>query len=295
MSALKIREEVLRAVSDIEIRTRRKVTSPLAGDFRSAFRGSGMQFKEFRHYEPGDDIRHISWTVTARTRRTTVKVYEEERELDVCLIVDVSGSSAFGTLRRKIDMYAELVALIGLAAVQSRDNLSVLLFSDRPGPYLPPRRSRDSVLVALTRLYEQGLGGGKSDLAGALRYAQSLLKRRSLVVVISDFLVPEFDRELKALGARHELTLVHCFDDAERGQALEGVHEARDPETGEIFLFDANSRRSRRALSQHHEALSRKVRELSRGSAADYIGLSVEDDYIQKLVEFFRRRGPARI
>src|SRR5262249_49661131 len=148
--------ELLRAVSELQITPRRNVYTLLAGNYRSPFRGSGMQFKEFRHYQEGDDIRHMSWTVTARTGRATMKVYEEERELNVVLAVDVSGSSLFGLMaQRKIDMYAELLAVMGLAAVKSGDNLGLLLFNDQPVHYLPPRRTRDHVKVALTKLLEQ--------------------------------------------------------------------------------------------------------------------------------------------
>jgi uncharacterized protein (DUF58 family) len=293
---LKFSEELLRAVSELDLRSRRNVAALLAGNYRSAFRGSGMQFKEFRHYEPGDDIRHMSWPVTARTGRSTVKVYEEERELDVMLMVDVSGSSLFGsTPKRKIDMYAELVALVGLAAVKSGDNLGLILFNDRPGFYLPPRRTRQQVLVSLTHVLSQPLQGARSDLRPALLYAQSVLKNRTLILILSDFLVPPFEHEIKMMSKRHEIVLLHCLDDAERGLALKGVFEARDPETGEFFMLDGNSARTRRALVEYHQQLNQQLQDLGRKSGTDYLSLSVEDDYLQKLVHFFRSRGPARL
>lgn len=293
---MKFSEELLRAVEELELRSRRRIAALLAGDYHSTFRGSGMQFKEFRQYEPGDDIRHMSWNVTARTGHATVKVYEEERELDVILLVDVSGSSLFGSQsKKKIDMYAELTALIGLAAVRSGDNLGLLLFHHEPVLYLPPRRTRDHVRVSLTHLLSQPMRGETSDLRPALRYAQKVLRNRSLVMVISDFLVPGFADELRAISKRHELLLLHCSGDAERGAGVRGIYEVWDPESGEFLVLDANSKKTRERLAQAQLQLSQELEDACRQSKSDYLPLSVEDDYLKRLVEYFRRRGPARV
>lgn len=288
--------DVIEKVGQLHLQARRRVSALLTGDYRSAFRGSGMQFKEFRHYAPGDDIRHMSWPVTARTGRATLKVFEEERELQVCLLVDVSGSSLFGSSgRRKVDMYAELLALLGLAAVKSRDKVSVLFFHDQPGEYLPPRNTQTHVLRAVTRLLGHPLRGSRSDLRPALAYALNVMKQRGLVIVISDFLVPEFERELSAIARRHELVLLHCFDDAERGSGLEGVFEAWDPETGGYYLLDAGTQGLRHDLARAHVLQQSGLEETCRSCRADLLNLSVQDDYLQRLVQFFRRRGPARL
>lgn len=288
--------DVIEKVAQLNLQARRRVSALLGGDYRSAFRGSGMQFKEFRHYAPGDDIRHMSWPVTARTGRATLKVFEEERELQVCLLVDVSGSSLFGSSgRRKVDMYAELVALLGLAAVKSRDNVSVLFFNDKPGEYIPPRNTQTHVLRAVTSLLGHPLQGCRSDLRPALSYALNLLKQRGLVIIISDFLVPEFSTELAAAGRRHELVLLHCFDDAERGSGLDGVFEAWDPESGGYYLLDAATPALRRELARAHVLQQSDLEETCRRCRADLLNLSVQDDYLQRLVQFFRRRGPARL
>jgi len=292
---MKFTQDLLRAVAELEIRARRNVTALLAGNYRSAFRGSGMQFKEFRSYEPGDDIRHMSWAVTARTGKATIKTYEEERDLDVILMVDVSGSSLFGqTKKRKIDMYAELTALIGLAAIRSGDNFGLLLFSDEPKLFLPPRRGRTQVRLALDQLLKQPLTGAGSDLGPALHFIQNNLKHRSLVIVISDYLMPPFEREFHIAAKRHELLCLHCYDDAERGSAIDGVYEICDPETGEFLLLDANSATTRKALAEYQTQLQNTLEELCRRSKADLLSLSVEDDYLQRLVRHFKQRGPVR-
>lgn len=296
MSVPTISEAVLRAVHDLDLRTRRNISSLLAGNYRSAFRGSGMQFKEFRHYEPGDDIRHMSWPVTARTGHATVKVFEEERELDVICLVDVSGSSLFGAKgKRKIDMYAELMALIGLAALKAGDNVGIMLFDEKPRLFLPPKRNKSQVLAGLTHVLSQPMRGTKSNVGAALSFAASVLHNQSLVMVLSDFLTPPFQSELQILGRRHEAVLLHGYDDVERGLGMKGVYEVCDPETGEFFLLDGNSKDVKRALSEYQTSLSTNLQRSAETSRADYLALSTDDDYLQRLVRFFRLRGPARI
>jgi len=253
-----------------------------------------MQFKEFRHYEPGDDIRHMAWPVTARTGRATVKVYEEERELDVILVVDTSGSSAFGrNTKRKVDMYAELVALVGLAAVKSGDKVGVLLFDEGPKNFLPPRRSRANVLAALTQLLSEPLTGRRSDLRATLSYLESVLHCRSLILILSDFFTPSFETEFARLTRQHEVILLHGTDDMERGMGMEGVYEVCDPETGEFYPLDGRSKTVRCHLAENQLLLTEKLQNLV-AETSDYLLLSVEDDYLQRLVRFFKQRGPAR-
>ncbi len=288
-------KNVLQAVAQLEIRSRRNIASLLTGDYRSPFRGSGMQFKEFRQYEPGDDIRHMSWPVTARTGKPTVKIYEEERELNVVLLVDVSSSTLLGdNHRRKIDMYAEIAALIGLGAIKSGDPFATILFSDTVLHYLPPRRSQDHVRRAMLHILENPQGQAKSDLRPAIAYAKSVLKSRSLVLVLSDFMMPPFPAELLALTTRHEVILLHGFDDAEAGENIDGVYPVYDPESGEYFLLDGNSYRVCAGLAEFQAGLVRSLKELGRQCGADYVPLRTQDDYLKSLVTFFRRRHSRR-
>ncbi len=289
-------EQLLKAVAELELKAKRNVTALLAGNYRTAFRGSGMQFKEFRHYEPGDDIRHMSWLVTARTGRATIKTYEEDRDLDVILVVDTSGSSLFGlTHKRKVDMYAELVALVGLAALKSGDNVGLHLFNDGPQLYLPPKRTRQQVLASVAHVLSQPSRGTRSDLKSTLVQLRGLVKSRSLIIIFSDFWVPPFEMELSRLTRKHEVVLLHCYDDAERGSQINGVFEVCDPESGKFFLLDGSSKKIKRKLSEQHTLLTNQLETTSDRCGADYLSLSVEDDYLQRLVNFFRRRGPARV
>lgn len=294
--SLLLNERLIALVREFDLRAKQKVNALLCGDYRSAFRGSGMQFKEFRAYEPGDDVRHIHWGVTARTGRATLKTYEEERELDVLLMVDGSGSSLLGIPdKKKIHMYAELTALLGLAALKTRDNVGLLLFDDQPGQYLPPKNSRNQLLRMLSNILAQPLAGHRSDLVPALQFAEQVLKRRSLVLVLSDFIVPSFKVQWQRISQKHEMILIHCFDDAERGARLKGVYEIWDPENRKFFLLDANSKAAREKLAQDHLLRQHALEEIARNTQSDYLTLSLEDDYLQRLVHFFRRRGPSRL
>jgi len=286
-----VRPEVLRAVAELDLHARRNITSLLAGNYTTPHRGSGMQFKEFRHYEPGDDIRHMSWAVTARTGKATVKLFEEERELDVLVLVDTSGSSLFS---RKIDMYRDLMALLGLAAIKAGDNSGLLFFDTKPGLYLPPRRTRDQVMVSLVEIDKLKLQGHRSDLAAALRFAQAVIKNRTLIFIISDFLVPPFQEELRILSRRHQLVLLHCYDELEEGKMKHGVYESCDPETGEFFLLDGNSPTTRLALIEHQKELRSQLRSGARNCGGEFLSLNVHEDYLQHVVRYFALRGLRR-
>lgn len=293
---MKFSKEILEAVNALEIRSRRDVAALLSGQYRSAFRGSGMQFKEFRPYEPGDDVRHISWPITARTGHPTLKIYEEERELNVILAIDVSGSSLFGQGKhRKTDVYAELLALLGLAAVRSGDKCGVLFFHDKVESYLPPRRSEDHIRVALAHLLSQPLRGMGSDLNPALEFIGSTIKRRSLVMVLSDFNAKPFDTNCVFIGHRHDLVLLQIYDNQEKLLGIEGVYEVEDPETGECLLIDTSSTELKKAVGAYSTSFESHLESITKRSRADYLPISVQDDYLNKLLTFFRRRGPGRI
>ncbi len=287
-----IRPAVLQAVAELDLHARRNITSLLAGNYRTPHRGSGMQFKEFRHYEPGDDIRHMSWAVTARTGRATIKLYEEERELDILVLVDTSGSSLFGSKKaRKIEMYQDLLALIGLASIKSGDNPGLLLFNSKPGTYFPPRRTREQVMVSLVELERQKLQGNKSDLRPALQFAHAVLKNRALIFIVSDFLLPSFKEELSLITRKHEVVLLHCYDDFEEGKMDEGVYEVCDPETGDFFLIDGNSAQTRLTLLEHQKDLRGQLRAQARACGSDFLSLNLQEDYLRNVVRYFNLRG----
>jgi len=288
------RSELLHAVDQIELCSRRKLASPYIGNDESPFRGTGMQFKEFRHYEMGDDVRHISWLTTAKTGTPTLKLYEEERELNIFLLVDTSGSSLFGSgKQRKIDMYAELIALLGLGAIKSNNNFGVLFFDQEVKQFIPPTRSKEQVLNSISFLQNLNLEKRQSDIRPALQYCFRALHNKSLLVIISDFLMPSFSNELLPLGQKHELILLQGFDDSERLLSNRGVTEICDPESGAFYLLDSESSQFRKTLTHYYSIFTSQLEETARNCRADFLPLSVQDDYLQRLVHFFSERSSA--
>lgn len=289
---MQFREALLRAADQLDLSSVRRVSALLSGHYVSPFQGSGMQFKDFRPYTFGDDVRHISWQVTARTGQTTLKTFEEDKELNLILLIDVSGSSLFGiSKRRKIEMYQELLTLFGLAASKNNDNFGALLFNNQPVQFFPPRKSRSHVFLTLTKLAEQPLEGKKSDLRTALQYVSHSTQTPSLIFIISDFWVPDFQEELKLLTKRHKAVLIHCFDDAEKGSFLHGIYEAKDPETGESFLIDGSSKKLQNDLRNQFMKNSQRIESFARNTRSDYLPLSIQDDYLQRVVRHFNYRG----
>lgn len=282
---------VLQQVKLIELQTRRLVNSLFAGEYRSVFKGQGMEFAEVREYLPGDEVRSIDWNVTARMRRPFVKRYIEERELTVMLVVDRSASEGFGTARRfKGELATELATVVAMSAVRNNDRVGTLLFTDRVELVVPPRKGRRHALRVIRDLLAFEPTGVGTDLAGALAYLMHLLVQRTIVFVVSDFLAPDFARPLRLLAQRHDVVAVSVEDPLERTLPSAGVIRFSDPETGQLVDVDTSAR----AVRLHYErrtAEERRARQqLFRQVAIDEIVLGTEGGVIEPLLKFFRRR-----
>jgi uncharacterized protein (DUF58 family) len=286
--------DVLKTVRRIEIATRRTVNAELAGRYHSVFKGQGMAFAEVRPYAPGDDIRHIDWNVTARhqDQGLYVKQFVEERELTVMLIVDLSGSTAFGTKKKsKRQLLAELGALIAFSAIKNQDRVGLILHTDRVELYVPPRKGRSHVLRVIREIVEAEPVGRGTDLKEALAYFSRVQKRRSVCFVLSDFLATGYESALKVAMAKHDVVLMRVTDAAERTLPNLGLVELVDAETGEYRLVDTGSEHLRRLYQ------SRRIDELASAGrrlkqiGADLIDLETEGDYVAPLISFFRARS----
>jgi len=285
------RPELLHAIDLIEFHCRRRLPSSYIGSHESTYRGSGMQFKEFRPYEMGDDPRHISWTTTAKTGKPTLKLYEEEREINVFLLVDTSGSSLFGSgARRKIDMYSEVAALLAMGSIKSNYRIGFLFFDNEVRNFMPPTRNKEEILQSLNSLLNLDLSNKTSDLTQPLAFCHKILNHRSLVFIISDFLLPSFKNQLLPLSSKHEVILLQGYDDSERLLSNRGISEICDPESGEFFLLDAESPFFRQSLTSFYARFTNQLEETARVCQADFLPLSVQDDYLQRLVHFFSAR-----
>jgi uncharacterized protein (DUF58 family) len=284
--------EVLRQVRLIELRTRRLVNSLWAGEYRSIFKGQGMEFAEVREYLPGDEVRSIDWNVTARMGRPFVKRYIEERELTVMLAVDLSGSSQFGTVSRfKSEMAIELAAVLTMSAVRNNDRVGVLLFTDRIEHVVPPGKGRRHALRILRDVLVHKPEGKGTNIGAALEYLNRLLPHRAIVFVISDLIDAGVERPLKFLSQRHDVVVAPLEDPSEWELPDIGVARFVDPETGQVVSVDTSDRRVRDGFRQASEAERTARRQLLRRLAIDEVPVNTKDGYLEALLRFFRARG----
>ena len=293
MSVLSIAPaDVLRQVRRIEVRTRRLVDSRFAGEYRSLFKGQGMEFAEVREYQPGDEVRAIDWNVSARMGKPFVKRYVEERELTVMLAVDLSGSSRFGTRARfKHDLAIELAGVLSLAAVRNNDRVGLMLFSDRVEHALPPRKGRKHALRLIRDLLTVEPKGRGTSMAVTVDRLMRLLPHRSVVFLVSDFLTADIEKPLARLAQRHDVIAVTLEDPAERVLPDVGPARLEDPETGEVLEIDTSHPAVRAAFAQRIAADDEARRKLFGRLGLDEIIVHTEHGYVDALLAFFRARS----
>jgi uncharacterized protein (DUF58 family) len=286
-----IPREILKKVRRIEISTRGVVNEVFAGEYQSVFKGQGMTFSEVREYQYGDDLRSIDWNVTARTGAPFVKVYEEERELTVILVVDVSASGNFGTRERlKGEVAVEISAVLGFSAIKNNDKIGLILFSDRIEKFVPPRKGRRHVLRVLRELlYHQPTGRGTS-IAGALEYLNRVVSRRAVVFLVSDFLGEGFTKPLSVAGKRHDLIAIRMGDIREEEIPPLGLVDLEDPESGQRLVINTSSREFREAFREETERMRRALDRDFLRCQVDVIDIQTGTDYVKPLMRFFRQR-----
>jgi len=286
-----IPREIFKKIRRIEIRTKRLVNDLFSGEYHSTFKGQGMEFEEVRQYQPGDDIRLIDWNVTARTGYPYVKKYREERELSVVLLVDASSSGQFGTRDRfKSDTAAELCALLAFSAIKNNDKVGLIIFTDRIEKFVPPQKGRGHVLRIIREvLYFQPEGTG-TDVAGALEYFNRVIKRRSVVFLVSDFLSEGFLRPLQIANRKHDTIAVKITDPRESTFEDVGLIELEDAETSKIILVDTGSGKFRREFAARAEEDNQNLKRSFQLSDIDFINIRTDQSYIVPLIKFFRMR-----
>ncbi|MBM4149027.1 MAG: DUF58 domain-containing protein [Lentisphaerae bacterium] len=283
--------ELMRQVGKIRMVTSRLVDERLSGEYHSVFKGQGIEFDEVREYVPGDDIRTIDWNVTARTQHPHVKRFSEERELTVVFLVDISGSQSFGSgTRSKSEVAAELTCLLALSAVRNQDKVGLILFSDRIEKFVPPRKGRTAVM----RLVREVLAAGETlhgtDIAGALRFLNSVQKRKAVVFLISDFIARSYEKELRVTARRHDVIACPVSDPREFELPDVGLVELQDPETGALFLLDTGSRKVRDGFAANAASERAALAERLRKSGLDTIPLSTGASFVDEVRKLFRRR-----
>jgi uncharacterized protein (DUF58 family) len=286
--------DLIKKIRHIEIRTKRLVNDSFAGEYHSVFKGRGMAFDEVRPYQFGDEIRTIDWNVTARTGEPFVKRYVEERELTVMLMVDASASANFGTARQfKRELAAELAAVLSFAATTNNDRVGLLIFTDAVELYIPPRKGRRHVLRVIRELLAFEPRGKGTDIRLALDTINRLLKRRSIVFLVSDFMAdPESYRSALAIAnRRHDLVAIDLHDPLEMEMGNAGIVALEDPETGDIVWADTHSQAWRAAYRERMQARTAATSRLLRQAAVDCIAIGTDHDYTAPLAAFFQERS----
>ena len=291
-AAATLARETFEKIRRIQIRTRTILESGIGGAYHAVFKGRGMEFAEVREYQPGDDVRTIDWNVTARMGSLHIKKFVEERDLTLLLVIDVSGSQAFGSrFLLKRDYAAELAAVLAFSAVMNHDRVGAVLFSDRIEGFVPPGRGRDHALRIVRDLLAIRPRGRGTDIAGALRFAQRFMKRRGIVAVISDFQDQDYEKGLGALRRRHDVIALQLVDPRERDFPDAGLVALLDPETGERFVVDASRPEVRPILAS--AALNDAPARFKR-TRVDALALSTAESYERPLSAFFAAREKRR-
>lgn len=287
--------EVLKKVKLLEIRTRKLVNNVFAGEYHTVFKGQGMTFADFREYVPGDDVRSIAWTLTARTGKTYIKKFDEERELTVMLAIDISGSSDFGSSQYfKGEAMAHIAALLAFAAAKNKDQVGLLLFSDQIEHYVPPGKGRGHVQRILRDLYYIKPKSRRTKISTAIQYLQGMLKKRSTVFLISDFMDQDYDQALRMLGKKHEVLALAIEDRAEADLPNMGLVDMEDAETGEIFTVDTSSAQFKRVYSAEMKKRHILRENLLRKAQVDQIVIPSHGDLADSLIQYFQRRTRKR-
>ncbi|MEO6527460.1 MAG: DUF58 domain-containing protein [Gemmatimonadaceae bacterium] len=283
--------EILRQVKLLELQTRGMVNSLFTGEYRSVFKGQGMEFAEVREYQAGDEVRSIDWNVTARMGRPFVKRYIEERELTVMLAVDLSGSERFGTRGRfKSELASELAAVVAMSAIRNNDRVGAVLFTDRIEHVVPPRKGRRHALRLMRDLLVYEPEGTRTDLAAALEYTGRMLKHKAIVFVISDFQSADIEHPLKLLAQRHDVVAVTVDDPSEQELPDVGLARFVDPETGDTLDVDTSDPAVRAQFAAAVEEELTARRRLLRRLAIDEIPVHTDGEIVEPLIKFFRAR-----
>lgn len=284
--------ELLKKVHRIELKTRGLSNQIFSGEYHSAFKGRGMAFSEVREYMPGDEIRTIDWNVTARLGEPYVKVFEEERELTVILVVDISGSNQFGTSEQlKKDQITEICAVLAFSAIQNNDKIGVIFFSDQVEKFIPPKKGKTHILHIIRELIEFKPEHNKTNIDQALRYLINGVKKRSIAFVISDFMDEGFEKALKIANRKHDLVALRIHDPREQEIPNMGMVPLRDNETDELTWINTGSAKVRsnfKAKALEHES---QLQDVFRRSGVDYANIATNQSYILPLMTLFKRRG----
>lgn len=284
--------ELLKKVRQIEIKTRGLSNNIFAGEYHSAFKGRGMTFSEVREYQFGDDIRSIDWNVTARFNHPYIKIFEEERELTVMLVVDVSGSRDFGTMSKmKKNVITEIAAVLAFSAIQNNDKIGVIFFSDQIEKFIPPQKGRKHILHIIRELINFQPQNHSTDIAATLKYLTNVMKKRCTTFLISDFIDSGFDDALMIASRKHDLVALQIYDRREETLPPVGFMKLKNTENGNDLWVDTNDRKTREAYNINWLKSQDELKTMFRKSGVDNVAVRTDHDYVKALISLFKQRA----
>ena len=284
-------KELLKKVRKIEIKTRRLSDHIFSGEYHTSFKGRGMTFSEVRQYQYGDDIRNIDWNVTARYNEAHIKVFEEERELTMMLMVDISGSEQFGTRKQlKQEIVTEIAATMAFSATQNNDKIGLILFSDEIELYIPPKKGKSHVLRIIRELIEFQPKSKKTDVNSALKFLSSTQKKKAIVFLISDFMSDNYEQTLKIASKKHDITGIRIYDSREEKIPNIGIVEMLDAETGKILSVNTGSKTVRNEYEKHYQKQLQYFMETFSKCGSGVVNTRVDESYVTKLLGYFKSR-----
>ena len=283
--------ELLKKVRKIEIKTKGLSNHIFSGEYQTAFKGKGMAFSEVRGYQPGDDVRSIDWNVTARYNNPFVKVFEEEREMTVILLIDISGSSDFGTQTQlKREVATEIAAVLSFSAINNNDKIGVIFFSDKIEKFIPPKKGKSHILRIIRELITFKSENKKTNLEEALIYFNNVIKKRSVCFILSDFMDNNFDKSLKIARKKHDIIALRIHDEREEQLVDVGLIKLEDTETGDLKWVDTSSKNIRKEFRKNYLIFEENLKKTLQHSAVDHINIKTGKDYVKPLINFFKNR-----
>ncbi len=284
--------ELIKRVRKIEIKTRGLSRNIFAGQYHSAFKGRGMAFSEVREYQFGDDVRSIDWNVTARYNKPFVKVFEEERELTVVMLIDMSGSRNFGSVELKKNIVTEVAATLAFSAIQNNDKIGVIFFSDKIEKFIPPKKGKSHILRIISELIDFEPESRGTDISGAIRYLTNAIKKRCTAFVISDFIQEDqtLENALSIANNRHDVVALRIYDERETELPDVGLIKLKDAETGAYNWIDSSDKAVRDSYKKWWNGLSMQLDNTFKRSRVDYVSISTSHDYVKSLISLFKKR-----
>ena len=284
--------KLLKKVRQIEIKTKGLSNHIFAGEYHTAFKGTGMAFSEVREYQTGDDLRSIDWNVTARYNSPFVKIFEEEREMTVMMLIDVSASGNFGTNKQiKRELATELAAILAFSAIKNNDKVGIIFFSNKVEKFIPPKKGKSHILRIIREVLSFQPTGKKTDLSEGLRYFNSVIKKRSICFILSDFITPEFEKSIKIANRKHDLVGIRIYDKRENTLPNVGLMPIEDAESEEIIFLDTSDKKVRKDFKNNTLKQVQKLKKIFFSSGVDLIDIETGVDYVKPLINFFKNRG----